>query len=155
MRAAWAIGLIVAVVGCHRDPEVQPWPARELGDYSYRIAATPVYGKFTIQSDTVTLEAQQHACRRIASAPDQRPVHYFRCTGGSTVLNVTVNSWRPILSTWSAFTTVKSAVEICMQYETTKTGRRVCKSSRTEMKTDTVRTGGTLEITRIASADRP
>ena len=155
MRAAWVIGVFIGIVGCHRAAEVHPWPARDLGDYSYRITATPVYGKFTILADTVKLDAQHHACRRVGMGVIDTPVHYFRCTVGSTVVNVTVNSWRPLLSTWSTATPVKNAVEICMQYETTKTGRRVCTSSRTEMRTDTVRNGGPLHITRIASADKP
>ena len=155
MRAAWAIGVVIGIVGCHRAPEVQPWPARDLGDYSYRIAATPVYGKFTIGADAVTLDAQQQSCRRVGTVTNPDVVHHFRCIGGSTTLNVALNSWRPILSTWSTVTKVTKTVEICTQYETTKTGQRVCKSSRTEERTETVRTGGRLEVTRIDSAERP
>jgi hypothetical protein len=147
--------MVIGIVACHRAPEAQPWPARELGDFSYRIGATPVYGKFTIQADTVTLDAQQQTCRRVGAATRNSAVHAFRCVGGSMAFNVNVNSMRPLQSTWNTATPVRKTVEICTKYGTTTSGQRECTSSRTEVKTDTVRNGGLLEVTRIASADKP
>lgn len=152
MRAAWAAGIVIGIVACHRSAEVQPWP-RELGEYSYRIGATPVYGKFTILPDTVTLEAQQHSCRRLATGVLDPGIHPFRCVGGSMDFSVVVDSRHPRLSTWRSARPVKKTVETCTQYGFTTTGQKVCTKSRTEVKT--VSSGGPLEITRIDVADKP
>src|ERR1041384_7201347 len=98
MRAAWVTGMVIGIVACHRAPDVKPWPARDLGDYSYRISGTPVFGKFTILADTVTLEAQQHSCRQIMTAVVIPVVYHFRCVGGSAVYNVAINPSSPLLS---------------------------------------------------------
>ena len=155
MRAAWAVGMVIGIVACHRAPEVEPWPERSLGEYSYRIGATPVYGNLTILADTVTLDAQQQSCRRVATGVLDEAVHPFRCIAGSVAFNVVVNSRHPLLSTWSTSTEVTKMIEVCTRYEKTTTGLRFCASSRTEVKTETVRNGGTLDVTRIASADKP
>jgi hypothetical protein len=147
--------MVIGIVACHRAPEVEPWPTRELGDYSYRISATPVYGKFTILPDTVTVDAQQESCRRVGTGVRDSWVHHFRCFGGSAFVDVTINSRVPLLSTWSTATVVKKTTEICTKYTTTIEGERVCTSRRTEVKTETVRSGGKLDVTRIASADKP
>jgi hypothetical protein len=150
--------MVIGIVGCHKAPapEVQPWPARELGEYSYRLlSATPVNGKFTILADTVTMDAQQQSCRRVGTGVINPEVHPFRCVGGSMAFNVYVNSRDPLLSTWNTAKTVKKTVEICMKYGYTTTGQKECSSSRREVRTVTVRDGGRLDITRIESADKP
>ena len=153
MRAAWAVGMVVAIVACHRGPEVEPWPERELGDFSFRVTATPLYGKFTILPDTVMLDAQQQSCRRVGTGVRDSWVHHFRCFGGSAAVNVTVNSRRPQLSTWSMVTGENTTPEECLRYET-RAGQRVCTRTR-KAKTETVREGGLLDVTRIASAEKP
>jgi hypothetical protein len=148
--------MAIGIVGCHKAPEVQPWPARELGDYSYRIlSATPVSGKFTILADTVMVDAQQHSCRQVGTRMTDQVVHPFRCAVGSTALNVFVNSRSPWLSTWHTAKPVKKTVEVCLQYGYTTTGQKVCSKSRTEVRTDTERSGGRLDVTRIESGDKP
>ena len=157
MRAAFAVALVIGIVGCHRAPEVEPWPARDLGEYSYRtlVGATSVSGRFTILPDTVTMEAQQQPCQRIGTGVLDPTVHPFRCVGGSTVFNVTINSRLPMQAAWSTATQVKKTVEICTKYGFTATGEKVCTASRTQEKTETVRASGPLEIKRIASAEKP
>jgi hypothetical protein len=149
--------MIIGIVACHRAPEVEPWPARDLGEFSYRtlVGATSVSGRFTILPDTVTMEAQQQACRRVATGVLDPTVHPFRCVGGSTVFNVTINSRQPLLAAWSTATQVKKTTEICMKYGFTAAGEKICTSSRTQVKTETVRASGPLEIKRIALADKP
>ena len=147
--------MVIAIVACHRGPEVQPYPVRELGDYSYRIAGTPVSGKFSILADTVTLDAQQQSCRRVGTGVLNPEIHPFRCVGGSAVFNVMISSRYPSQSTWSTAQTVKKTVEVCTKYGYTTTGQKVCSSSRTEVRTETVGDRGLLDVTRIASADKP
>ena len=154
MRAAWAVGLVVGIVACHRAPEVQPWP-RELGDYSYRIAGTSVYGKFTILDDKVTMDAQTQDCRRVGTEMNNQDVHPFRCVAGSTAFNVYVNSRRPLQSTWNTTKKVKKTVETCTEYGFTLSGQKVCSKSRTEVKTVTEGNSGILDVTRVSSADKP
>src|SRR6185295_86964 len=116
MRAALAAVMVIGIVACHRAPEVEPWPARELGDYSYRISGTSINGRFTILPDTVTLDVQQRSCRPVNTDVPGRQFYYFRCIGGPMVFNTTVYLSRPLLSTWSTSTTVKKKVEICLKY---------------------------------------
>lgn len=144
--------MVIGIAACHRAPEVEPWPERELGEYSYRITATPIYGKFTIQADTVLLDAQEQSCRRVGLGVRDAWVHQFRCFGGSNFVDVTINSRVPLLSTWSTATQVQKTVEICTKYATAGS-KRVCTSSRTEVKTETVRSSGKLDVTQVASAD--
>jgi hypothetical protein len=155
MRAAWAAGMVISIVACHRAPQVQPWPVRELGDYSYRISGTSLYGKFTILDDRVSMDAQTQSCRRVGTETNNQEVHPFRCVGGSTAFNVYVNTRRPEQSTWSTMKAVKKTVEVCTEYAYTISGERVCSKSRSEVKTVTEGSSGILDVTRIASAEKP
>jgi hypothetical protein len=154
MRVAWAVGMVIAIGACHKAPEVQVRPARELGEYSYRINGTSVYGKFAILADEVTVEAREHSCRWVDAAVNRGSIYTFRCFDGTATVTVRVNSASPLMSSWRTATPVKKTTEICMVYETTEAGR-VCTRSRTKVTTDSVRDGGLLDVTRIASADRP
>ena len=155
MRAACAVAMVIGIVACHRTPEVQPWPVRELGDYSYRINGTSVYGKFTILDDKVTMDAQTQSCRRVGTETSYQEVHPFRCVGGSTAFNVYVNTRRPEQSTWNTTKQVKKTVEVCTEYGYTLSGQKVCSKSRSEVKTVTEGSSGILDVTRVASAERP
>lgn len=155
MRAAWAVGMVVGIVACHRAPEVQPWPVRELGDYSYRITGTSLYGNFAIMDDTITMDAQQQSCRRVGQTGRDTEVFPFRCLAGSTAFNVYLNSRRPEQSTWNTTKVVRKTVEVCTEYGYTISGQRVCSKSRREVKTVTEGSSGILDVTRLASADKP
>jgi hypothetical protein len=154
MRAVWAVGMVIAIVACYRVPEVQPRPVRELGEYSFRINGTSVYGKFTILADEVTVEAREHSCRWVDAAVTRGSTYTFRCPDGSAAFTVVVNAASPLMSGWRTATPVKKTTEICMVRETTEAGP-VCTKSRTKVTTDSVRDRGRLDVTRIASADRP
>jgi len=155
MRAAWAVGMVVGIVACHRAPEVQPWPVRELGDYSYRITGTSLYGNFAILDDTITMDAQQQSCRRVGPTQANQEVFPFRCVAGSTAFSVYLDSRRPERSTWNTLKKVRKTVEVCTEYGYTISGQRVCSKSRSEVKTVTEGSSGLLDVTRIASADKP
>ena len=155
MRAALAVGMVIGIAACHRSPEVQPWPMRDLGEYSYRVSGTSVYGKFTILDDKVTMDAQHQSCRRVGTETSYQEVHPFRCVGGSMVFNVYVSTRRPLQSTWNTTRKVKKTVVTCTEYGYTVSGQRVCAKSRSDVKTVTEGDSGILDVTRIAAADRP
>jgi hypothetical protein len=155
MRAALAVGMVIGIVACHRAPEVQPWPARELGDYSYRITGTSVYGKFAILDDSITMDAQQQSCRQVGQTAPDTEVFPFRCVAGSTAFNVYLNSRRPEQSTWNTTKMVRKTVEVCTEYGYTISGQRVCAKSRSEVKMVNEGSSGILDVTRIASAEKP
>ena len=49
---------------------------------------------------------------------------------------------------------MEKKVEVCTR-EKFEEGRRVCTHFRTDVKKETVRDGGLLDVTRIASAEKP
>ena len=104
MRRLLALGLVAGMVACHKTPQVQPRVEREIGDYSYRtmIGPTLVTGEFSIEPDTVTVDAHLHSCRRVDTGLIGPTVHPFTCRGGPTAFSVVIDSRRPTFSTWSS-----------------------------------------------------
>jgi len=114
MRLTFALVAAAGIVACHKAPQVEPRPARDLGDYAYRmtIQGVPVEGEFSIEADTVLLDAEDHSCRRAPTGIIDPLVHPFSCGG-------------------------------------------VCAAMGTEVVVENKRISGRLEVTRIASVDRP
>src|SRR5689334_11858361 len=114
MRASWAVAVVIGVVACHKSPEVQPRPQRELGDYAFRmmIGAIPVNGEFSIEADTVTLDADDHSCRRSPTGIIDPLAHPFNCGGGPTSFSVVIDSKRPTQSNWSSYVPVKKTTTV-------------------------------------------
>lgn len=159
MRKILSMVVVVGLAACHRGPppEVEPYPQRLIGDYSYRIMGGPVslVGRFTIQPDTVTMEARTHACRRVEAAFSHPAVHMFRCGGGSTAINVRLDSSSPGMSTWNAMVPGQKEVNVCAKYVWNEKDEPYCVATRKEVRTEMVRVGGILDVTRVASAEKP
>lgn len=157
MRFTLALAAVAAIVACHKSPEVEPRPVRDLGDYAYRlnIRGVPVEGGFSIEADTVTLDAENYSCRRAPTGIIDPLAHPFSCGGGPTSFSIVIDSKRPSQSSWTSYTAVKKAHQICTRYATTKEGQTICVATRTEIVTENERIGGRLEVSRIASLDRP
>jgi hypothetical protein len=158
MRLPVSIALVLAVVGCHKAPQVEPTPYRVVGEYSYRmqVGPTPVEGEFSIEKDTVVLEAASHSCRRIDRGLQESPLsHSFRCGGGPSTFSVVVNSKQPTLSRWVSTESVTKSRQVCAKWAVTKEGTQYCASTRKEIYTEVVPISGRLEVTRIAAADKP
>jgi hypothetical protein len=156
MRIPVSIAFILAVVACHKTPEVQPHPLRVVGDFSFRmnIGVTPVEGEFSIARDTVSLGAENHSCRGIDLGVNEPPLsHAFTCGGGPTSFQVVIDSKQPSLSRWASTRPVTKSQLVCVKWAITKEGQQVCSQSRQEIYTENVRIGGRLHVTRIAAAD--
>jgi hypothetical protein len=50
---------------------------------------------------------------------------------------------------------VRKTVEVCTEYGYTISGQRVCAKSRSEVKMVNEGSSGILDVTRIASAEKP
>lgn len=157
MRLTFALAAAAGIIACHKAPQVEPRPARDLGDYAYRltIRGVPVEGEFSIEADTVLLDADNHSCRRVPSGIIDPLAHPFSCGGGPTAFSVVIDSKRPAQSTWTSYTPVKKTEQTCTRYTTTKEGQTICAATRTEVVTVNERISGRLEVTRIASVERP
>jgi hypothetical protein len=160
MRKLLSMAMVVGLVGCHRTPQVEPRPLRQVGDYAFRmnIGAVPVTGEFSIEKDTVALEAAEHSCRRtLQTGLREEPLkHSFDCGGGPTFFRVVVDSKQPTLSSWFSTGSPRTKKEqVCDRYTTNKDGERVCAASRTVVVSVTEPISGRLEVTRIAATDKP
>jgi hypothetical protein len=157
MRLTFALATAAGIVACHKAPQVEPRPARDLGDYAYRmtIQGVPVEGEFSIEADTVLLDADDHSCRRAPTGIIDPLVHPFSCGGGRTSFSVVIDSKRPEQSTWTSSTPVRTTHQTCTRYATTKEGQTICAAMGTEVVVENRRISGRLEVTRIASVDRP
>jgi hypothetical protein len=157
MRKILAAGLLIVVAGCIPQTHAKPNTYREVGEYAYRmtIGATAVEGEFSIESDTVLLEAADHSCRRLDLGLRQEPLsHAFSCGGGPAFFRVVVNSKQPTLSEWSSTESVKKSVQVCTRWIVTKERQQICAASRKEIVTENVPIRGRLHVTRLAAVDK-
>jgi hypothetical protein len=157
MRKLLSMAMVIGLVACHKTPQVEPRPLRQVGDYAFRmtIGAIPVNGEFSIEADTVTLDADDHSCRRSPTGIIDPLSHPFNCGGGPTSFSVVIDSKRPAESNWTSSVPVKKTTTVCTRYTTTKEGLTICSASRTEVVTVNERVSGRLEVKRIASVDKP
>jgi hypothetical protein len=158
MRMSFSIALVIAVAACQKSPRLEPQPERAVGDFSYRmtIGVTPIEGAFSIESDTVTLDAENHSCRRLVTGLTEAPIsHSFTCGGGPTFFRVVVNSLHPELSKWTSSKAVTKSRQVCVKWTVTKEGERICATSRKEIYTESVPVTGRLEVTAIAAVEKP
>ena len=96
------------------------------------------------QVDRYGLDAQRQDVERWCKAHDHKVVKWCVDEGVSGTVDALD---RPGLA--CALQALEDRLEVVEE------GRRVCTSSRTEVRTETVRDGGRLDITRIASAEKP
>jgi hypothetical protein len=158
MRRLLSLAMVVGLVACQKAPEVQPRPLREVGDYAFRmtVGTVPVTGAFSIEKDTVELEADEHSCRRVPTGISDPVSHPFTCGGGPTFFKIIVNSKQPTLSSWySTGATRIHREQVCDRYTITKEGKQICAATRTVVVSEAPPISGRLEVTRIAATDKP
>jgi hypothetical protein len=158
MRRLLSMVMVVGLVACHRQPEVQPSPYRDIGDYAYRMSVgnVVVEGEFSIEADTVLLEADKHSCRRLDTSLRDAPyTHSFSCGGGPTFFTVLVNSKQPTLSRWGSTKAANRTETICTRTKITEDRQEVCVATRKTIVPVAEPITGRMEVTRIASTDKP
>ena len=112
-----------------------PFP-RTLGTFAYRIniGTHEQVGTFTIERDTVTVDARDGSCNRSLEVSTSDRAHQFNCIGapGVATLILMINSERPSLSSWYATTTTTQTRRVCAAYSLDANGKQFCSRYGTE-----------------------
>jgi hypothetical protein len=152
MKYVVAAVMVAGLVACHHAPQPGVVPAnRAVGTYAYHANITGQFeetGSFTIERDTVVVDANDEICRRIPELKFSESMHTFDCTGafGLRSLTITIDSKHPLLSQWYATRTEDRSRTVCAAYAIAPDGRRSCIMTRKETYEAVIPFGGPLRV---------
>jgi hypothetical protein len=150
--------MVACLAACHRVPQAGIIPStRSVGTYAYHANITGQFeetGTFTIDRDTVVVDANDELCRRIPDHNVSERTHIFDCLGafGLRSLTLTIDSKKPLLSKWYATRTENRTRTVCAIYAVAENGTRYCAQYRTDTYEVVIPFGGPLRVA-VAPAD--
>ncbi|HEY6219139.1 MAG TPA: hypothetical protein VIV65_03710 [Gemmatimonadaceae bacterium] len=129
---------LVALAACATMSRAPRSHSRQIGTFAYQatIAGREEIGTFTIDPDTVKIEADDEMCRGQRQLIQYPAGPYaFDCSGapGLHSLRISVNVEEPYMSSWVASITVTRTRRTCVEfYPATGSAPPVCKLYITE-----------------------
>jgi hypothetical protein len=152
-----SVVLCVVVAACSTKPSSTPQP-RELADGIYRFSDSrapltqPIEGTMTVLHDTVMVDAQPGPCRYDDKISWGSHAIVYRCAE----MTLTFDRSDPVRSAkFDTIVMVDQKKTVCVQYQTTPTGQRVCVQQETQLVPTKVPVSGLLHPNRVSKTDQP
>ena len=150
-RSAVAIACVVLGACAGAKQSEDPEPAERLdGIYRFsdtpRPLAPPIEGRMTILGDTIYLDAQPGPCRYEDKLSWGTPQMVYRCQE-TTIL---IDRANPLRNTkYHTTVRIEERKYVCIRYQTSASGARVCAQQETQMVARDVEVNGILHPKRV------
>lgn len=156
MKKLTVLGVALGLIACYATPRTAAAPdKRALGTFAYSadLGLRNEVGTFTIEPDTVTVDADQAICRREVKHEVDERIHNFDCVGvqGTESMVLTIDSRAPTQSSWHGSREVTKTRRVCEQYATSSTGQSYCAQYVTEAYEANVGISGPLHVAAVKS----